>query len=391
MSDVLFYLVVLMLPIAAISGYRLGRRGRKSTSSSEGGLSRRYFVGLNYLLNEQPDKAIDTFVKMLEVDSETVETHLALGNLFRKRGEVDRAIRLHQNLIARPSLSPEVRNLSLLELGLDYMAAGLFDRAESIFKELRTEPKHKAVSLQQLMFIYQQTKDWEQAVTVAEQLQSVDHQDHAPEIAHFYCELAEKQIQQGDSKPAMVSLKRALQFDPNCIRANIIRSDIAFNQGQFKQAIKYYREMIKQNSAFVPEIIERVAATYQQLGDTKGYQSFLENSLESGESPTVVLAYAEILRKQKGDRVAADFIAQQLQQKPSLKGLLKLIEMHIEHAQPSARPSLEILFDIVNRSYQSKAAYRCLNCGFGSKALFWQCPSCKSWSSVKPVVGLEGE
>ena len=137
MTELWFYLMVALLPLAAISGYRFGRRASaKHESTVQGGLSKRYFVGLNFLLNEQPDKAIDTFVKMLEVDSETVETHLALGNLFRKRGEVDRAIRLHQNLIARPSLAPEARKMALLELGLDYMAAGLFDRAESLFKEL---------------------------------------------------------------------------------------------------------------------------------------------------------------------------------------------------------------------------------------------------------------
>ncbi|NVJ51223.1 MAG: lipopolysaccharide assembly protein LapB [Gammaproteobacteria bacterium] len=390
MSEWLFYLVVALLPIAAVSGYRLGKR-KKQPERQEGALSRRYFVGLNFLLNEQPDKAIDAFIKMLEVDSETVETHLALGNLFRKRGEVDRAIRLHQNLIARPSLNPEVRSMSLLELGLDYMAAGLFDRAESIFKELKGDVKHKAISLQQLMLIYQQTKDWEQAVLVAEQLQSIDNLDHGPEIAHFYCELAERQMAQGNPKQANQSLKRALAIDAMCVRANIIRAAIAYEQGQYKQAIKVHRELIKQDIGFVPEVIEQIAASFQHLNDHKGYRVFLESTLAQGHSPTVVLAYADILRSRKGDRVAADFITQQLQQKPSLKGLLKLIEMHIEHAQPSARPSLEILYDIVNRSYKTKPAYRCANCGFGGKTLFWQCPSCKHWSSVKPVIGLEGE
>lgn len=392
MTELWFYLMVALLPLAAISGYRFGRRASaKHESTVQGGLSKRYFVGLNFLLNEQPDKAIDTFVKMLEVDSETVETHLALGNLFRKRGEVDRAIRLHQNLIARPSLAPEARKMALLELGLDYMAAGLFDRAESLFKELILEPRHKATSLHQLMLIYQQTKDWQKAVSVAEQLQSVDHKDHAAEIANFYCELAEQQINQHQIKSAYQSLKRALQIDNNCVRANMTRGELALSQGQPKQALKYYKELARQNPEFISEVLPSLQQCFIQLRDQKGYRQFLSTSMQHGGSTSTVLAYADLLRSEKSDREAADFIAQQLQEKPSLKGLLKLIELHIEHAQSSAKPSLQILYRIISRSFESKPVYRCSHCGFGSKTLFWQCPSCKHWGSVKPILGLEGE
>lgn len=392
MTEFLYYLLVALLPLAAYSGYRIGRRNqRRKDDRVHGGLSQRYFVGLNHLLNEQPDKAIDTFVKMLEVDSETVETHLALGNLFRKRGEVDRAIRIHQNLIARPSLPSGVRKLALMELGLDYMAAGLFDRAESIFKELLLEPQHKATSLRQLMLIYQQTKDWDKAVKAAEKLQELDNENHAPEIANFYCELAEQQAEAMQYKPAFQSLKRALQFDPKCVRANMLRSQIALRQNQPKLALKYYRELAQQNPAFISEILPDLEQCFLQLKDSKGYRQFLEQTLNNGGGISVALAYAELLREDKDDRTAADFIAQQLHNKPSLKGLLWLIEKHIEHAQESARPSLKILYQIVSRSFESKPVYRCNHCGFGSKTLFWQCPSCKHWGSVNPILGLEGE
>jgi lipopolysaccharide biosynthesis regulator YciM len=328
---------------------------------------------------------------MLEVDSETVETHLALGNLFRKRGEVDRAIRIHQNLIARPSLPTGVRKLALLELGLDYMAAGLFDRAESIFNELLQEPQHKATSLRQLMLIYQQTKDWEKAVKAAEQLQQLDNENHAPEIANFYCELAEQQADALQFKPAFQSLKRALQFDPQCVRANVIRGEIAIKQDQPKLALKYYRELARQNPAFIAEVLPELKQCFLQLKDRRGYRQFLEQALAQGGGISVALAYAEELIEDKGERVAADFIAEQLQKKPSLKGLLWLIEKHIEHAQESARPSLQILYQIVSRSFETKPIYRCNHCGFGSKTLFWQCPGCKHWGSVNPILGLEGE
>ncbi|MEE4244503.1 MAG: lipopolysaccharide assembly protein LapB [Kangiellaceae bacterium] len=392
MTEYLFYTLVTLLPIASLSGYWLGRKSQQGNNrKSQGTLSRQYFDGLNFLLNEQPDKAIDTFIQMLEVDSETIETHLALGNLYRKHGELDRAIRLHQNLIARPTLPPGVRKLSLMELGLDYMGAGLLDRAESIFNELLLEPKHKAASLQQLMLIYQQTKDWQKAVKVAEQLQSVDNINHAPEIANFYCELAEQQISSKQAKLAYQSLKRAVQIDPNCVRANIIRGQLALDDNQPKRALKYYRELAKQNPAFLAEVLLPLQRTFSELKSDKGYQEFLHNNVRNGAGISVALAYAEIIRVKDGDKQAAAYIASRLEQQPSLKGLLRLIELHLEHAQASARPSLEILYKIINRSFEQKPKYRCDSCGFSGKQLFWQCPSCKSWGAVKPILGLEGE
>ncbi|MCW9015982.1 MAG: lipopolysaccharide assembly protein LapB, partial [Kangiellaceae bacterium] len=194
MNEILIVFVVL-LPIAWLLGYLKGKKAPKQSNeigSTE--LSQKYFSGLNYLLNEQDDKAIDAFVSVLEVDSETVETHLALGNLYRKRGEVDRAIRLHQNLIARPSLSAAHRKMSLMELGYDYMAAGLLDRAENIFKELLHDQTHKQQSLKQLLQIYQQTKDWQNAIQISEKIQLNNVPEIKNEIAHFYCELAEKAL-----------------------------------------------------------------------------------------------------------------------------------------------------------------------------------------------------
>ncbi|WP_144393572.1 lipopolysaccharide assembly protein LapB [Pleionea sediminis] len=392
MAEMWFYLLVALLPVAAYSGFRFGRKSaERKLHRQTAGLSRQYFDGLNYLLDEQPDRAIDTFVKMLEVDSETAETYLALGNMYRKRGEVDLAIRSHQVLIARPSLDSKTRKKALLELGLDYMAAGLFDRAESIFKDLIQESRHKATSLRQLMQIYQQTKDWSNAVTVAEQLQTVDNKDHAAEIANFYCELAQQQVSQNHVKAAFQSLKRAINIDSKCVRANMIRGELSIQEGQYKQALKYYRELVKFNPEFVSEVLEAIKSCYEKLNDLKGYKSFLRNTLPYSVSVSVVLAYADLLREEEGEAKAAQFISDQLEQKPSLKGLLSLIDIQMSQIGSAARSSLEVLHRIIQRSFDSKPTYRCSHCGFSGKTLFWQCPSCKYWGAVKPIVGLEGE
>ncbi len=389
----LFIIVVILLPIAWTLGYFNGRKAAKrKVSDNQVGFSKKYFVGLNYLLNEESDKAIDTFVSMLEVDSETVETHLALGNLFRRRGEVDRAIRIHQNLIARPSLTSAHRKMSLLELGYDYMAAGLLDRAENIFRELVREQAHKTASLKQLLQIYQQMKDWESAIQVAEKLQVDASGSLKTEIAHFYCEMAENRLYiEKQPKEAQQFIKKALNVDAYCARATLISGDIEYSLGRYKHAVKAYRELVKQDIELLPEAIEKIKSSFYQLNDKKGLAVFLQNAIEQGAGVSCILSYAEEVRHVKGDRAAGEYIAYQMSQHPSVKGLLKLIELHLKHASESAQPSLKMLQDVVSKLLENKPIYHCGQCGFDSKTLFWQCPGCKSWGSVKPIQGIEGE
>ncbi len=211
------YLFWLLLPIAAVSGWVLGVRNPRTEQDTgrERGLRSDYFKGINYLLNEQPDKAIEVFIKVLEVDQETVETHLALGNLYRRRGEVDRAIRIHQNLVARNSLSAEQRYEALLELGQDYLSAGLLDRAEDLFKELAEASHYRVQALRQLIDIYEQEKDWDEAISCARQLERATGNQLGPVIAHYQCEQAEQYRSHNDYKAALKVLgKAAGQEDP---------------------------------------------------------------------------------------------------------------------------------------------------------------------------------
>src|SRR5690554_2987083 len=222
----------LLLPVAALSGWLIGRR-RDSRPDSDGGkLHGEYFQGLNYLLNEQPDKAIEVFTRMVEVDSDTVETHLALGNLFRRRGEVDRAIRIHQNLIARPTLNAEQRSLALLELGMDYMRSGLLDRAEGLFKELAETGNHMEPALRQLLVIYQQEKDWSNAIMVARRLESISGEALHAVVAQFHCERASEHLAAGREREAQEDVRRALNVDPRCVRASLMEAEMARDGGR---------------------------------------------------------------------------------------------------------------------------------------------------------------
>ncbi len=385
-------LLALLLPVAAISGWWVAKRSNQpSNSGGRSELSAEYFTGLNYLLNEQPDKAVDVFVKMLEVDSETVETHLALGNLFRRRGEGDRAIRIHQNLIARPTLTKEQRAQALLELGKDYMRAGFLDRAENLFLELVDDRFHRASALAHLSDIYQQEKDWEKAILTARKIEAVTGKRMSAVSAQFCCELAEIASNRGEKKLALKTLKRALSYDKNCVRANMLTGQIEKETNNYKAAIRSYKQIEHQDPTFVSEIIEPMFECHQALSLVDEMEVYLRHVLIRLGGTSALLALAEIVCMKRGEYAAAQTIIQYLKNKPSVKGLDRLIEYNLVGSEGAARENLQILKDLTSKLVDRYPIYKCDNCGFTGRTLHWQCPTCRTWNSTKPIQGIEGE
>jgi lipopolysaccharide assembly protein B len=385
-------LLWLLLPVAAATGWVACLRNRgKPGSCSDSILGPEYIKGLNYLLNEQQDKAIDVFIRMLEVNSDTVETHLALGNLFRKRGEVDRAIRIHQNLITRNSLSSEQRNDALLELGQDFMKAGLFDRAEGLFNELIENNVHLSSVLPLLLDIYQQEKDWSNAIRIASQMGIVGGQPAKSIIAQFYCELAENARARDNIEEACRLLENASEFNPYCARARLIRAVIARQQGEYQMALVAYEQVAERDIELLPEILDGMHTCHVELGTLPVLIDYLHKavSLYAGISPVLMLA--EIMSSEKGDRTAAEFISGELGKRPSVRGLSRFIDLSLANSEGSARGNLLILKNMTDKLLENKPVYKCHDCGFCGKALHWQCPGCKHWNTVKPIHGVEGE
>ncbi len=268
--------------------------------ASDSILGPEYIKGLNYLLNEQQDKAIDVFIRMLEVNSDTVETHLALGNLFRKRGEVDRAIRIHQNLAARQNLLDEQRMDALLELGKDYMKAGLFDRAEGLFIELNDNSVHLSNVLPLLLDIYQQEKDWHNAVMIAEQMGFVGEQPARAVIAQFYCELAENARAADNIDGAITYLDKASEYDRQCARARLVRGYIAQEQGDYDTALKSYVQVADIDIDLLPELLDDMHACHSELGTLPDMIVFLRQAITKCAGISPVLALADILGQGPG-------------------------------------------------------------------------------------------
>ena len=388
-------LLWLLLPVAAASGWWAGRRTRggdqRAGAEGRGGPSREYFRGLNYLLNEQQDEATEVFIRLVEVDSETIETHLALGNLFRRRGEVDRAIRLHQNLIARPNLSRDNRAYALLELARDYMRAGVLDRAEGLFSELLASRMHVVEASRQLLIIYEREREWRRAIETAKKLQRASGDSLGDVIAHYWCELAEAERRAGNARSARSLVGKALTEDRGSVRASILEGDLAMEARRYRQAVRAYRRVESQDAAFVPEVIERLLDALGRAEHPSVLNGYIEQLRNRYNGYSVVHAATRVIRRREGEEAARAFFQEQMLKRPSLRGLREWVAMELERASERSRPGTEVILDMLDRLIESKPTHQCHQCGLRGRVMHWQCPSCRSWNTVKPIIGIEGE
>lgn len=381
-------LLWLLLPIAAATGWWSGHRSFLSASKSPAygqGLSGDYVKGLNYLLNEQPDKALELFVRVVEVDSDTVETYLLLGTLFRRRGEVERAIRIHQNLIARPHLEGHHRATALLELGKDYTRAGLLDRAEGLYRELLNTRYLKAEACHELQKIYEQEKDWLEAIRSAETYQSVSGETEHPVIAHYWCEAAEQERSTGRARLATDYAKRALLQDPACVRASILLGDLALTARDSALAVKHYTQVAEQDPDFLPVVLPKLQAAYGGLGDQSGLLRLLSRIRgRKHDSETTLQLIRDLLGR--GDEPAAReaLLEEMRQQVAPVRLLREYVALEQARFDGEVAASLKLVERVLDEHLQQWFAYRCKHCGFRAKNLFWQCPSCHRWGSIRP-------
>jgi len=385
-SNTEYILVALLLPIAAFSGWWIGRgRSRVSNGNPNSGLPLDYFAGLNFILNEQPDKAIDIFINMLDVNSDTIETYLALGNLFRRRGESDRAIRIHQNLIARPTLSKEQRAQALYELGKDFLRAGFLGRAENIFMELQGDNIHRVPAMKNLLEIYQQENDWKKALNIAQKIGSGSNQRMDVEIAQYCCELAEHEIKIGEKNSAMKLLKTALKHDKNCARASLLIGHIEKNNKNYKAALKAFKQVEQQDASYLFEALEPMVECHKALGTIDEMADYLDHVSRQYDGMMPVIALSEVTRLQKDEKAAADQILLSLKKTPTIGALNQLIKLNLINAKGEVYEQLSLIRDITSRLISNSPIYRCNNCGFLGKKLHWQCPTCRQWCTIKPI------
>lgn len=375
-------LLFILLPIAAASGWYVAVKQFKSKQLSGSTNNTEYFQGLNYLLNEQTDKAIGVFVDLLDVDDETVEIHLALGTLFRQRGEVEKSIRLHQNLIARPELKQTVRMDVLNELGLDYMRAGLLDRAENIFLELEKDRRHTQVATKQLLSIYQQEKEWPKAIEYASKLEAVTGVKQPIILCHLNCEVAQQQLLKYDLSSARSQIKKAIKIDPLSIRASVMLAQLLMKDLDFKSALKILEGMIDKDERFVPVYLHLALTCLDKLNKPKQKLNFLRNLYERVGGRLVSNAFIDALIQYEEPENVTDFLTQQLHASPDITLLKPYLAIR---KNLSNYDELNFIHQILQEIEEVALSFQCQHCGFTSIELHWNCPSCQTWGESIPL------
>ena len=377
------YWWLLALPLFFALGWLAARIDIKQLVSESRTLPMSYFKGLNFLLNEQPDKAIEAFIEVVKVDPQTVELHFALGSLFRRRGELERAIRMHQNLVERPDLGQEQKLVALFELAQDYLKAGLLDRAEELFLKLEGTA-HAEPALKFLLEIYQQEKDWQKAIGIAEKLETVTGRSHQKEIANFYCEIAGSELMHSRPERARPYLEQALAHHRLCVRANVLLGDVELAVGNTDAAVQAWKRIETQNPLFLALVAERIYNVYDKEGRPDEGLHLLRGYLEKYPSLDALNVVFQATLERQGAEPAYRLVRDELRRTPTLLGLDKLLEAQLVDAPVHRRRDLELIRGLVNQHTQGLAMYRCDNCGFRARQYYWHCPACSAWETYSP-------
>jgi len=377
----------LLLPLAAASGWYI--RGRHSVDdeveSSPSRLNPDYLRGIGHLVNYESDRAIEAFIRALDVDNDTVETHLALGNLFRRQGEVDRALRVHENLVARPHLSPAHRNQARLELARDYLRAGVLDRAENLFLQLLGQESFLDRASAGLVTIYEQEREWSKAIECTRRLEKIRGYSLRPVIAQYFCELAEDLPADGRRDSKRQYLRQARSAYRGCVRATLLRGALAEQDADWRLAIRIYRQVQRQDADFICEIIKPMRRCYEQLQDTRGYAHHLRELMAATDHVEPHIAFTRLLHEQQRTDEAIAHLSQYLQQRASWIGFHQLLELTEAGTHGGLTGPLVSLRQLLSRIIERRSTYHCGHCGFSGRYLHWQCPRCRQWNSMVPV------
>ena len=380
MNELIEYWQFLLIPVFFGLGWAAARVDMRQVVHESRAMPRSYFQGLNFLLNEQPDKAIDSFLEVAKVDSQTVELHFALGNLFRRRGETERAIRMHQNLIDLPDLEERIRLQALSELGQDYLKAGLLDRAEEIFNKLLGTVFEEDAK-RNLLEIYQSEKEWLKAVAIARELPDVaSHR----EIAEYYCELAANEIMRSRPDAAREYLDVAMQENRKCVRASLLQGDLLLQEGRLQEAIEAWQRIEQQDPAYLALVAQRLLETYRKLERPAEGIALLSGYLERYPSLDLLDVVYQLVLENEGTEVAYRLVRAELQRNPTLLGLEKLMSARLPLVVPEVRPDVELAKTIIQGYTKRLSRYRCDNCGFKARQFYWRCPACGGWETYPP-------
>jgi lipopolysaccharide assembly protein B len=383
-------LLLLFAAAAGLGWYFAQRHATRSFAGSPRQVSAEYFQGLNHLLNEEPDKALEVFIRMVDMDADTVDTHFALGALFRRRGETERAIKVHQNLVARPDLPRDARARALNELAEDYFKAGLFDRAEQVYGQVARGTSQRAAGLRGLVRIYELQRDWEKAIGAMDQLVASSRDANGNVVAHYCCELAQEALARGDLGATRHWLKRAQGADREGVRGAMMRAAVAQREGDHRLAVRLYEQALERDGGFLVDVLPELRLSYTELGKAEAFERWLRESLARHPGWRSGVAFAAITDGGFNDEVTRQCIADFISSNPILTDILETLRPTLE-SDGGQEAAVRRISRAMRRIAKASPRYRCSVCGFSGNVLYWQCPSCRTWDTTRPVTKFRFE
>jgi len=381
-----YTVTILTASIAFIIGVALGHFLLPSARTSDAHYSQEqekgaYIKGLKYIISNEPDKAIAEFTKAVKINTNTVEIYINLGNLFREKGEIERAIRIHQSILLRPNLKPDIKESALMDLGLDFSAAGFFDRAIATFQQLISLHPKNIQAHRELEKLYEEEKDWQGAFDEASLVQKLTRTDMSPLLTHIVTELGKELNGKGDTAQAKRELKRAIGLHKRCTETFLVLGDIYFAEDKLSQAISTWEEIIHNDLPFCRMVYERLEKAYLKRGDYDHIETI----------------YREVMSRRPEDYATRLILADYYQKKGlSKKAIQELKEgLRFTQGQSSIRQKLgEILLKeklekeaiaeykgIIEEMREQKDIYCCSKCGYNTVEIIWKCPQCKEWDT----------
>lgn len=385
-----FLLLLLFAGAAALGWYFARRNLPRPLSGGSRQSSAEYFQGLNHLLNEEPDKALEVFMRMVDMDADTVDTHFALGALFRRRGETERAIKVHQNLVARPDLPREARARALNELAEDYYKAGLYDRAEQVYAQVARGTVQCELGLRGLVRIYELQRDWDKAIGAMDQLVSITRGESGAVVAQYCCELAQEALGRGDLAATRHWLKRAQGADRDNARSAMLRASVAQREGDHQLAVRLYEQALERDGGFLVDVLPQLRLSYAELDKSQAFERWLGEALGRHPDWRPGVAFAAITEGGFTDAVTRQCIIDFIGSNPILTEILETLRPTLE-SDGGEDAAVRRISRALARIAKASARYRCNVCGFSGNALYWQCPSCRSWDTTRPVTRFRFE
>lgn len=376
-------LLFLLLPLAFLSGWQTAKKRYKKAQTQKRELSDNLVKGINFLLDEQPDKALEVFLSHPEIDEYTAETYLLLGNMFRNRGEIDRALKVHQNLISRPVLGKEQKVAAMLAYGEDFFAAGMLDRAEGVFQEIIKNSSGDMKACGTLRSIYEQLQDWEKAIEVTQCEQRHSGYDNSRIIAHYFCELAEEEMEKGNIHLVEDYIENALKSHKHSNRVLVLLGDLEARRDKPRNALKYYQKAINNDPRLIGSLDKKLVDTTLKLGSIDQLTVFLKKLLSRSSDRKVLEYWVQLTLRYAKDKPLEKELETAVEQHASVRALLGVVEAwKLDNKDPKLVSRYELVTTVLTNYLQDRPEFQCSHCGYKMNEFLWRCHACHHWDTV---------